>query len=68
MKSQHEFFRNASLFTMNGLIDPRMMPGYAPTAIGKGESKKNTNDISLLFRIRIAMHSFVGKLIFKSQS
>lgn len=63
MESQKEIFRNASLFTMNGLVDPRMMPGYV-----KNEPKKDTNDISLLFRIRIAMHAFVGKLIFRSQS
>jgi hypothetical protein len=61
METQNEFFRKASLFTMNGLIDPRMMPGYV-----KSESKKRTDDISLLFRIRIAMHSFVGKLLPKS--
>lgn len=58
MKSQNEFFRNASLFTMNGLVDPRMMPGYV-----KSETKKNTDEINLLFRIRIAMHWFVGKLM-----
>jgi hypothetical protein len=63
MESQNDIYRNASLFTMNGLVDPRMMPGYV-----KSKSKKGANDISLLFRIRIAMHSFVGKLIFRSQS
>lgn len=60
MELQNDFFRNASLFTMNGLVDPRMMPGYV-----KSVSKRSTNDISLLFRIRIAMHSFVGKLMSK---
>jgi hypothetical protein len=61
METQNDFFRKASLFTMNGLSDPRMMPGYV-----KSENKKRTNDISILFRIRIAMHAFVGKLLPKS--
>ncbi len=61
METQNDLYRNASLFTMNGLVDPRMMPGYV-----KSGSKKDANDISLLLRIRIAMHSFVGKLVFRS--
>jgi hypothetical protein len=58
MKTQNEFYRNASLFTMNGLVDPRMMPGYV-----KSGTKNNTDEINLLFRIRIAMHALVGKLM-----
>lgn len=63
MGAQNDFFRNASLFTMNGLVDPRMMSGYV-----KKKSKKNTEDIGLLFRIRLAMHALVGKMLPKSQS
>jgi hypothetical protein len=63
MKSQNDILRRASLFTMNGLVDPRMMPGYV-----KSETKNNPNDISLLFRIRIAMHTFVGKLMPKAEN
>ena len=60
MKTQNDTLRHASLFTMNGLVDPRMMPGYV------SERKNKSNDISLLFRIRLAMHAFVGKLMPKS--
>ncbi len=62
MEAQNDFFRKASLFTMNGLVDPRMMPGY------ESKSKSKSSDLSLLFRIRIAMHTLVGKMMPGSNS
>jgi hypothetical protein len=33
--------RQASLFTMNGLVDPRLMPGYSETKTEKSASGKS---------------------------
>jgi hypothetical protein len=31
MKTSNDFIRQASRYTMNGLIDPRLLPGYKPS-------------------------------------
>jgi hypothetical protein len=63
MERGKDIFRNASLFTMNGMVDPRLMPGYSKnTASTTGNEIKKA---SVLMRIRFAMHYFVGKLITK---
>jgi hypothetical protein len=49
MTTLKDTIRQASLYTMNGLIDPRMMPGYE-TPSNKHQSK---NIFSSLFRVQL---------------
>lgn len=47
MQVNNDFFRKASLFTMNGMADPRMMPGYKTDT--KSTTSLRKNDSSPLY-------------------
>ena len=54
MTTLKDTIRQASLYTMNGLMDPRMMPGYAAPS-----NKRQTKNIfSSLFRVQLLWRKF----------
>ncbi|MEO7992081.1 MAG: hypothetical protein ABI663_21190 [Chryseolinea sp.] len=61
MKTSKDVIRQASLFTMGGLIDPRLMPDYEKS-VSKSESK-SVHDHSVLNRLRKSIESITGRKI-----
>lgn len=55
MTKINDSIRQASLFTMNGLIDPRLMPEHSPNQVSANE-----ND-NLFTRIQQAAEQFIMK-------
>ncbi len=55
MKTSKDVIRQASLFTMGGLIDPRLMPGYEKSV------SKPVQDFPLLNGLRKSIDSITGR-------
>ncbi len=61
MKTSKDVIRQASLFTMGGLIDPRLMPGYEKS-VSKSKPE-SVQDFSLLNSLRKSIESITGRKI-----
>ncbi|HTJ47817.1 MAG TPA: hypothetical protein VL443_00075 [Cyclobacteriaceae bacterium] len=53
MKTREDIIRQASIFTSNGLIDPRVMPGYV--------SNKTQSNMSLGNKFRRVIENLFSK-------
>ncbi len=58
MRKRNDFARKASLFTMNGLVDPRMLAGYEK----KTATKSSHVQFNLANSLKRMVESIVGRM------